>query len=322
MKIVLAVLLSICVVLSLCPFVQADTGTYNILDYVVKLTPRQDGRVEMEYQQIWQVTGGNIPWVTVGLASRDFKIVRNSEQGNALSVTNSSQGSWSGVRIQLDKNYKQGQVFKVGFKIVQNGLIYSDGDRAKLDFVPGWYDRATTGRLRVEMSFFSELNDVTASPKPISTDGRTMVWQWKNVGRGQQTRIKVSFAKTLFAGNITTSRPSNNASHDKIITVIAIVALVLFVLGIMWCFNAVQAPRRRGYGTGGFIFFPGHSDSGSDFGGGCVSCACACVSCACACACAGGGAAGCDRKINFRCILCVDCAKKDDCSVWNLKTTA
>jgi hypothetical protein len=39
----------------------ADTGTYTILDYSVKLTPRSDGTVEMEYYQKWLVTGGHIP---------------------------------------------------------------------------------------------------------------------------------------------------------------------------------------------------------------------------------------------------------------------
>jgi len=38
--------------------IYADTGTYEILDYAVELTPLDDGGVHMIYHQEWLCTGG------------------------------------------------------------------------------------------------------------------------------------------------------------------------------------------------------------------------------------------------------------------------
>lgn len=51
-----------------------DTGTYRILDYRVTLTPHSDGKVGIDFYQKWLVTGGHVPWTTLGLPNEMFEI--------------------------------------------------------------------------------------------------------------------------------------------------------------------------------------------------------------------------------------------------------
>ena len=67
----------------------ADTGTYRILDYSVTLNPKATGEIIMDYSQTWLVTGGNIPWVTIGLPNAELpsnRLGRCSEDGQKATM--------------------------------------------------------------------------------------------------------------------------------------------------------------------------------------------------------------------------------------------
>jgi hypothetical protein len=303
----------------------ADTGTYTIQDYKVTLTPKSDGTVEAEYYQKWLVTGGYIPWITVGTPNANFSIVPQSNTGAASSVSSDSYGNWSGVRIQLDKSYVQGQTFEAGFKIVQRGLFYAEGENYKMLFWPGWYDRAKTEHLEISVFLFAKPETVKATPEP-RREGQWLKWQTDNIAPGQKYTISVSIPKRLMTVKI---RSRNQKETRDIIVFFVMASIVVFGLFILAFSN------RSGYGGGPSIYYGGGRGSGGrgrggkggggigtggggGFGGRSVSCvcACACAGCACACACAGGGGAGCDRKLSQMCRLCKDCQQRNSCTVW------
>jgi hypothetical protein len=159
----------------------ADTGTYKILDYKVKLIPKSDGNVEIEYYQKWLVTGGNIPWITVGTSNSSFQIIQNKNKGAVRSIQADNYGSWSGVRIDLDKDYKPNETVEISFAIAQNRLFYAEENNYKLDFTPGWYDRAETNHLMLEIFFFAKTETVKARPVPARTEGQSMFWEKSNL---------------------------------------------------------------------------------------------------------------------------------------------
>ena len=130
----------------------ADTGTYEILDYAVELTPLDDGGVHMEYYQEWLCTGGHIPWVTVGTANSNFNII--STGGNVASARDDSGGGWQGVYLTLDKDYASGEQFTVSFSIVQRDLLerLTDEGKWRIDFTPGWYDNCVTDNLTITLN--------------------------------------------------------------------------------------------------------------------------------------------------------------------------
>src|SRR4030043_443046 len=96
--------------------IYADTGTYEILNYTVELTPSSDGSVNMTYYQEWLCTGGHIPWVTVGTANGNFDITGSGD--NVASARDTSSGGWYGVYLTLDEDYTSGETFTVSFSII------------------------------------------------------------------------------------------------------------------------------------------------------------------------------------------------------------
>ncbi len=302
----------------------ADTGTYTILDYKVKLIPKSDGNVEIEYYQKWLVTGGDIPWITVGTPNSSFQIIQNKNKGAVRSIQADNYGSWSGVRIDLDKDYKPNETFEISFAITQNRLFYAEGNNYKLDFTPGWYDRAETNHLTLEIFFFAKMETVKAKPVPARTEGQSMFWEKSNLGKGEKFNISVSFPKTFFPTMITQQKPNPEFPWFFVFFIaIVIFILVSYLRRYRTLFSGHD--RRTKYGSGGSIYYGGSSrgkgvstGGGGGFGGRSFSCvcACACVGCACACACAGGGGAGCERKINHQCPLCKVCQNKQNCPIW------
>jgi len=286
-----------------------DTGTYKIDDYKVRLSPHSDGNVTIEYYQKWSVTGGHIPWISVGVPNSNFTI-RNGK-GAARNISNASEGGWSGVRVDLDRDYKPGESFQIWFSIEQSGLFHATDGEFKLDFIPGWYDRAVIGQLTVTMNIAAKIGDVKASPPPTSVEGQEITWVRKNLGQGQQIRVSIAFPRSYMPG-LKVSKPTPSYEIPGLLPFLLIVTFFLLLLFLS------RKGRRwtgsRGY-SGGSIFYGGlgggsssgrSSSGGGGFGGSSSSCACACVSCACACACAGGGGggAGCSKKTTHSCPLC------------------
>jgi uncharacterized membrane protein YgcG len=296
-------------------FAFSDTGTYKILDYRVNLTPHSDGMVEIEYYQKWLVTGGHIPWITIGTANSAYQIDQSKNTGNIRSIYAYNSAGWSGVRIDLDKDYLPDETFEVGFCLTQSHLFYVEGDNFRLDFTPGWYDRAVIEKLTLSMHVFAPIDKVTTYPNPGKIEGEDIVWEKLSLNQGEHYDISIFFPRT-YLPNISNKAFKWGKSPTRIlISNIIDWLFILFVCGIVIYVIVKIVLASRRYGKGGSLNVAGSGGSsagrsgrstggGGGFGGRSSSCACACVSCACACACAGGGGAGCSKKIHHTCSFC------------------
>jgi hypothetical protein len=282
-----------------------DTGTYRILDYRVMLTPGSDGTVTIEYYQKWQVTGGHIPWITVGTPDAEFTIANYS--GAVRSASDASADGWSGVRLDLDNDYQAGKTFEVRFAIIEDRLVSADGTKNYLSFTPGWYDRALIDSLQVRIKCPVKPELVQASPAPTSKENGCLTWRRKNLSEGELLPITISFPMGTISGAIPQedmgqgSQNSQGGSDDdtSCLMWLAIIVGGIILAGVI--LRRVFKLDDGGY-SGGNIY---HGGTGGY--GGCVhscACACACAGCACACACAGGGGAGCSRKMRHTCPSC------------------
>ncbi len=304
-----------------------DTGTYEILDYRVMLTPHADGKVDIAYAQRWRVTGGHIPWITVGLPNENFAVMRWGDAARSISPAN--YPGWSGVRIDLDRDYRSGQTFVISFSVSQDKLFYAKDEDYHLDFTPGWYDRARIDSLEVRLKSFAKTETITADPQPTSISGDELVWTTSGLRAGERFPISISFPKSAGPGQIPEGNLRDTAGGEPggqsgslagLIVIALFVGLYLAYLAFTFYMAWRSRWGRRGRYSGGSIFWggspgrgrggggghPRHTGGGGGFGGSGFSCvcACACVSCACACACAGGGGAGCSRKREHRCVGC------------------
>jgi hypothetical protein len=168
----------------------ADTGTYEILNYTVELTPLSDGSVNMAYYQEWLCTGGHIPWVKVGTANSNFDII--STGGNVESARDDSSGGWQGVYLTLDKDYTSGEKFTISFSITQRDLLErltSEG-KWRIDFTPGWYDNCITDNLTITLNSPVPVSSYSLAPQPTQVTDNIVAWQ-ASLGRGDRFDVTI-----------------------------------------------------------------------------------------------------------------------------------
>lgn len=192
------IFISIIVLLLASAPVDADTGTYRINDYIVTLEPQNDGRVLMTYEQEWEVLSGNIPWITVGLPNRNFEI--RGFSGDVSNVKDGSGGGFYGVELDLDRTYLAGETFNVKFTVLQGHILERDTDKGvwRIDYTPGWYDRAETGHLQINLiSPVAYETYVTTNPPPL-VNGNVITWERFNLNPGARLTVRVESTDGTF----------------------------------------------------------------------------------------------------------------------------
>ena len=275
-----------------------DTGTYRILDYQVNLTPHDDGSATIDYYQKWQVTGGDVWWITIGAPDSDYSI--DSYGANAVSAESADSGDWTGFRLGLDRDYQTGETFEVKCTITDRQLICAYDDGSRFEFTPGWYDRAATDVLQISFKCPAAVDAVTAEPEPTSSSNGVLIWRRESLGPGERYSISVRLPKDAIP-NAQPAQEANDShssggSGDDMGFWGLLVAFGIIIGFVAW-YNRLTGGKQY---TGGKI-----GGGGGGYGGGYhCACACACAGCACACACAGGGGAGCSRKSKHICPHC------------------
>jgi len=187
----------------------ADTGTYEILNYRVELTPLSDGSVNMTYYQEWICTGGHIPWVTVGTANSNFDIISYGD--NVESARKDSGGGWYGVYLTLAEDYTAGETFAVSFSIIQRNLLerLTDEGRWRIDFTPGWYDNCVTDNLTVTLNSPVPVGSYNFTPQAAQAIDNIVTWQ-TSLDRGDRFNVRVESYDGTFLEPAEPSGPGFN----------------------------------------------------------------------------------------------------------------
>ncbi len=297
----------------------ADTGTYKIKNYTVEITPQPDGSWVADYMQEWEVLGGSIPWVTVGLPNADYEVA--SWTGSAVRVKPDNQGAWTGVYVQLDGDYRKGESFNFGFKVTQRRMAYPKGDsHVEFSFTPGWYDNSNVERMVITLRNPWSSEDLKlVSPAASERRDDKVVWV-TSLRPGERFKVNFAFSPEVFTGLRRTpeQKPASGYSGSAKTAAPAIlgfIILVIVVLVFIRIISAIFRNRRRDYKGRRGIYYgtprpfgapvivapgtklgklpgkkkgsSGSGDSkksgsgGGGFGG--RSAGCHCVSCACAC---------------------------------------
>jgi hypothetical protein len=235
MKKVLLILVMLTLILLCIPTpVFADTGTYQIDNYIVTLTPKSDGSIDITYYQQWTCLSGNIPWITVGLSNTSYTITGSGD--NVKTIRDDSGSGWDGVYIALDKTYYANQNFIVSFTINQKNLLNRTSNSWGINFTPGYYDNAQIGKMDIILISPIDPSEYSYSIAPTSVTGNTMTWEQTNLPGGYQFNVYVSSADGSFltsssgptASQITnTSTPFNVSNGYGMFFVIAIIVIVL-----------------------------------------------------------------------------------------------
>ncbi len=282
---VILLVLFLSVVFFVQPVHAGDTGTYVIDQYFVTITPQADGTLAAHYHQQWSVTGGHIPWITVGLPNPDFTI--GTATGNVAKISNANDGSWSGIRLDLDQDYQPGQKFSVDFDVTLQHMAYPEPntkDAITFELIPGWYDNAPVTSLRIawrlpdDPSLVQELR-----PQPTTKEGNTVYWT-TSLTNGAKYTVQFVYKRAAFPNlkEDAAMRQENASGWGPAQIVIGFFVLLVILAVLLLIITALAGDDVGGYGG------TGRGYSGGGFHSSCA--------CACACACAGGSGAGCAAK--------------------------
>jgi hypothetical protein len=211
--------------------VRADTGTYGLSGYIVTLEPQNDGQVRITVEQQWKVLSGDIPWVTVGLPNDHFTVENSS--GNVSKISTANSGGFSGVRIDLDKDYKPGQNFMIKFSVMQGNLLerLPADTKWRISYTPGWYDRSTIDHLQINL--VSPVNYETyssVSPMPGSMNNNVITWERLNVSPGSRVNI---VAESTDGSFLTAAAPADTNKSSGLGATFYIIIGVILVVGLL-----------------------------------------------------------------------------------------
>jgi hypothetical protein len=209
----------------------ADTGTYRISDYIITLEPQSDGQVRITIEQQWQVLSGSIPWVTVGLPNEKFSIEDSSSAASEVSAEN--DGGFTGVRIDLDKDYQPGQSFKIEFTVLQSNLLerLTEDKKWRISYTPGWYDRAAIDHLQINLvSPVDYQTYPSVSPMPSSVDDNVITWERLNLSPGVRFSITVESTDGSF---LLESVPVGSSQGNGLGTSFYVIIAVILVVGFL-----------------------------------------------------------------------------------------
>ena len=222
--------------------VLADTGTYRITDYRVKLEPQNDGTVRITITQNWVVNSGNIPWITVGLPNSHFAIESKNTVAKKIATDNS--GGFTGVRIDLDKTYLPGQTFRIQFTVLQSNILerLPDLNQWRIAYTPGWYDNAVIDHLQIDMVSPVDVGSYTSLvPQPGSTANNTFTWEQTNLTPGAHFTVLVESPD----GSFLTKPNKVVGGSTGISTGIIILLVIVGVVVMLSIWAAIRAKQKR-----------------------------------------------------------------------------
>ena len=229
--------------------VSADTGTYKISDYVITLEPQSDGQVRISVEQEWKVLSGDIPWITMGLPHKNFSIENSSGAVSKISADNGN--GFTGVRIDLDKDYKREQSFKIKFTVLQGNLLerLTADKKWRIDYTPGWYDRASIDHLQINLvSPVDYQTYPSVSPIPSSVNNNVIIWERLNMSPGSQLNITVESTDGSFLlESVPTSSTQGGGLGKSFYIIVAIILVIGFLVfwGIRKNRQAMDARRKE-----------------------------------------------------------------------------
>lgn len=210
----------------LMPTVLADTGTYEVdKEYVDLVITQNNTNVKIKYQITMSVTSGNIPWVTVGLPNSKYTI--KDYGGAAKNCKRDNYGSWTGVKITLDKTYYSGDSFSFWFEVTQKGFIYyyEKENKSSIQFTPCWWDNAITEDLKVVFQLPPQIREVVTTAQGAKFGESTVTWQWLDVPKGTKHKVGMLMPLEAFS-SLGKAKDSNIDTF--IILIVVIFCIMMF----------------------------------------------------------------------------------------------
>ena len=200
----------------LCAFCIAHPAMAKALDeillYEITVNVNQDGTLYMVYHIDWEVldsSTGGVSWVSIGIPNShctSFAPISPAVKG----VTYEASGG-SYVRVDLDREYMEGEVIDIRFDLVQDYMYemnYLTEGETHYEFTPGWFDEITVDSIIVR---WNTDRAISASPANMVKDG---YYTWSDsLQPGDTMTVSVEYPNDAFGFDETKSFTENNNNY-------------------------------------------------------------------------------------------------------------
>ena len=173
------------------PVQRAIPGPTRYPDYIVTLEPQSNGQVRITYEQTVASPQRRYPLDNRRPAQLQLSPLRASAARPPES-RRTIPAAFTGVRVDLDKDYLAGQTFNIKFTVLQGNLLerLTSEKKWRINFTPGWYDRATIDHLQINLVSPVDYQTYSSvSPPPTSVNNNVITWERTNLAPGGRFNI-------------------------------------------------------------------------------------------------------------------------------------
>ncbi len=195
-------ILLLCLALTV-PMLTLSAGAKDldeILSYQITADVNEDATVDMVYHIEWLVldstSEGPLSWVEIGIPNSHCRYLKGLSP--AVRKISFTSGGGSYVRIDLDRDYRAGEVAVIEFSLEQDYLYevnrFTEGETV-YSFTPGWFDN-----IRVDEMVIKWRGDkvLSHSSDCLQTSDGYLTWTGK-LAKGEQYTVTVTYPNDAYA---------------------------------------------------------------------------------------------------------------------------
>ena len=168
--------------------------------YSVLVKVNEDATLDMTYSITWKVldstTEGPLTWEKIGVPNQHISNIEPlSDCIKSISYYNVG-GSY--VRIDLDREYKKGEIVTMKFRFTQDYMYQMDMKKegeTVYQFTPGWFDDIKVDTLGI---YWADGKVIDASPADYETHPGCYVW-YTSLDKGEKYTVSVTYPNDAFA---------------------------------------------------------------------------------------------------------------------------
>lgn len=205
--------------------------TDEILNYRITCDVNDDATVDISYHIDWKVlesdSAGPLSWVKIGIPN-SHTLEYDSLSDTAEFVYPMSDGG-TYMRVDLDRNYYEGEVVSFDFKIKQDYLYEVDKlteGETVYSFTPGWFDDIRVDNITVKWN----MDKAVAWSPSCDMDGGYLIWN-SSLGAGDKLKISVTYPNDAYGFDLTHVE-EKTTPVDVVATVIGVIFVLIFSIGM------------------------------------------------------------------------------------------
>ena len=171
----------------------------EIVNYEITVDVNDNATLTMLYHIDWKVldstSDGPLSWVLIGIPNDHYVSVK--AKSDCIKKIKYSSSNGSNVRIDLDRNYKAGEVVPIEFELVQDYMyqmnMFKEGETV-YRFTPGWFDDINVDNLTIR---WNSDKIIEASPA-YDNEGQYLVWN-TSLSKGQRYPVQITYKNDAFS---------------------------------------------------------------------------------------------------------------------------